>query len=299
MSNLLLYSIPGLLTLLLLELFWIRHHQRGSAERVLGYDARDTFASLAMGIGNVIISAFTTLGAVALWSWGYEHRVLSLGQPSQGWSWVVLFFAEDFCYYWFHRSHHSVRLLWAAHVHHHSSRYFNLSTALRQPWFTPVTGPVFWLPLAFLGYPPAMILTAEAISLLYQFWIHTEVIRELPWPLERVLNTPAHHRVHHGKNVAYLDRNHGGVLIVWDKLFGTFAAEDRREPVRYGLTHDLPTFNPFRIATHELVALARDMRRAPSLSAALGYVLAPPGWSHDGSSLTADQLRRSPPTIPD
>jgi len=245
-----------------------------------------------MGVGNVIISAFTTLGAVALWSWGYQHRLLELGQPAHGWSWLVLFFAEDLCYYWFHRSHHGVRLLWAAHVNHHTSQYFNLSTALRQPWFTPITGPIFWLPLALLGYPPPMILTAEAISLIYQFWIHTETVKRLPRPLEWLLNTPSHHRVHHGKNVAYLDRNHAGVLIIWDRLFGTFAAEDEREPVRYGITHDLATFNPLRIAVHELVSIARDVKRASSVRTAFGYLLAPPGWSPDSNSETAAELRR-------
>jgi sterol desaturase/sphingolipid hydroxylase (fatty acid hydroxylase superfamily) len=246
-----------------------------------------------MGIGNVIISGFTILGATALWAWGYEHRVLSLGQPTLWWSWVLLFFAEDLCYYWFHRSHHGVRLLWAAHVNHHSSQFFNLSTALRQPWFTPITGPIFWLPLALVGFPPAMILTAEAISLIYQFWIHTEAVRRLPQPLEWLLNTPSHHRVHHGKNVRYLDRNHGGVLIIWDRLFGTFAAEDERDPVRYGLTHDITSFNPLWIAVHDFAAIGSDLRRAPSLSARLGYLFAPPGWSPDGSSLTASQLRKS------
>lgn len=293
MSNLLLFSIPGFLALLLLEVWWTRRRaqeERGAA-RLLGYEKKDTFASLGLGIGNVAISAFTTLGAVALWSWGYRHRVLDLGHAQLWWSWLLLFFAEDLCYYWFHRSHHGVRLLWAAHVNHHSSRYFNLSTALRQPWFTPVTGPIFWLPLAFLGFPPAMILTAQAISLIYQFWIHTEAIDKLPRPLEWLLNTPSHHRVHHGKNVAYLDRNHGGVLIIWDRLFGTFAREG--EPVRYGITHDLTTFNPLRIASHELQALAHDLRRARSLRSALSYLFAPPGWSPDGSSQTAAQLRRA------
>lgn len=292
MSNLLIYSIPGFLTLLGLEILWTRRRQREGAT-LRGYEKRDTWASLAMGVGNVLISALTTLVAIALWNWGYDQRVLSLGQPLAAWSWLLLFLAEDLCYYWFHRSHHEVRLLWAAHVNHHTSRYFNLSTALRQPWFTPITGPIFWLPLAFVGFPPTMILTAEAISLIYQFWIHTEVVRRLPGPLEWVLNTPSHHRVHHGKNVAYLDRNHGGVLILWDRLFGTFAPEDEKDPARYGITHDLTTFNPLRIATHEFVAIARDLRRSPTLRAALGYLFAAPGWSHDGSSLTAAQLRKA------
>lgn len=293
MSNLLIYSIPGFLILLCLEALWTRHLRRTASETVRGYNSRDTFASLGMGVGNVVISAVTTLGAVALWSWGHQHRVLSLGQPGRALSWVILFFAEDLCYYGFHRSHHGVRLLWAAHVNHHTSQYFNLSTALRQPWFTPVTGPVFWLPLAFLGYPPFMILTAQALSLMYQFWIHTEVVKRLPRPLEWILNTPSHHRVHHGKNVAYLDRNHGGVLIIWDRLFGTFAPEDDVDPVRYGITHDISTFNPMRIAVHEFTAMGGDLRRAPSWGDAARYLFAPPGWSPDGSTLTAAQQRRS------
>lgn len=293
MSNLLLYSVPGFLTLLLLEALWTRRLQREGRTDISGYEPRDTWASLALGVGNVVISAVTTLGAVALWSWGYQHRVLSLGDDLRWWSALLLFLGEDLCYYWFHRSHHEVRVLWAAHVHHHSSRYFNLSTALRQPWFTPLTGPVFWLPLALLGYSPPLILTAQAVSLLYQFWIHTEVVRRLPRAFEWLLNTPSHHRVHHGKNAAYLDRNHGGVLILWDRLFGTFAGEDEQEPVRYGLTHDLHTHHPWTIATHELSALVRDVRRARSARDALRYLFAPPGWSPDGSSLTARQLRQA------
>jgi sterol desaturase/sphingolipid hydroxylase (fatty acid hydroxylase superfamily) len=271
---------------------WTRRRLRAGAQGLLGYEPRDTWASLAMGIGNVAISAVTIFGATALWSWGYDRRWLSLGQPTLWWSWLLLFFAEDLCYYWFHRTHHEVRLLWAAHVNHHTSQYFNLSTALRQPWFTPLTGPIFWLPLALLGYPVAMIVTAQALSLMYQFWIHTEVVRRLPWPLEWLLNTPSHHRVHHGKNAAYLDRNHGGVLILWDRLFGTFAPEDERDRVHYGITRDLESFNPLRIATHELLDMLQDVRRAPSFKAALCYVLAPPGWSPDGTTKTAAQLRR-------
>jgi sterol desaturase/sphingolipid hydroxylase (fatty acid hydroxylase superfamily) len=294
-SNLLLYSIPGFLALLVLEALWTRRLRREARGGILGYERRDTLASLAMGVGNVIISAFTTLGAVALWSFAHQHRLLSLGEPLGWWSWLALFLLEDLCYYWFHRSHHQVRLLWAAHVNHHTSQYFNLSTALRQPWFTPITGPIFWLPLALLGFSPPQILSAQALSLIYQFWIHTETIRRLPRPLEWLLNTPSHHRVHHGKNVRYLDRNHGGVLIIWDRLFGTFAAENEADPARYGVTHDLSTFNPLRIAVHEFADIARDVRRATSPRAVLGYLFAPPGWSPDGSSLTARQLRERLP----
>jgi sterol desaturase/sphingolipid hydroxylase (fatty acid hydroxylase superfamily) len=284
-SNLILYSIPLFLLSLWLERAWAARQAGG----IRGYETKDTLASLGMGIGNVAISVLTTIGAVALWQFAFRHRVLELGTSTAWWIWLVLFLCEDFCYYWFHRSHHELRVLWAAHVTHHSSRYFNLSTALRQSWFTPFTGPVFWLPLALIGFAPERILTAQTLSLLYQFFVHTEAVARLPAPIEWFFNTPSHHRVHHGKDVPYLDRNHGGVLIIWDRCFGTFAPE--RAHVTYGLTHDIESFNPFHIATHEWRALARDLARSSSLREALSYLFAAPGFSADGSSLSANQLR--------
>ena len=284
MSNLVLYSIPAFLALIALELAWAKRHPEAK-----GYEPRDTVASLSMGIFNVVVAAAAKFLSIPFFALCYEYRLLDLGQPALWWSWVVLLFVEDFCYYWFHRSHHEVRLLWAVHVNHHSSEHYNLSTALRQALLTPLTGPVFWAPLAFLGYPPWMILTAQAWSLLYQFWLHTEAIDRLG-PLEWIFNTPSHHRVHHGKNVRYLDKNHAGIFIIWDRLFGTFQRETER--VVYGLTKDIRTFNLVAIGFHELVAIAADVRRAPTMRAKLGYMFAPPGWSHDGSSQTAGQLQR-------
>jgi sterol desaturase/sphingolipid hydroxylase (fatty acid hydroxylase superfamily) len=290
-SNLVLYAIPAFVVLMVLEIVWARRHH---GENFLGYEYRDSRTSLSLGIANVAINAVTKLGSIALFAWVYSHRVLDLGQPSQWWSWLILLFGEDCCYYWFHRTHHEVRLLWASHVPHHSSEFFNLSTALRQPLLTPFTGPIFWTPLALIGFPPVMILTAQAWSLIYQFWIHTEAIGTLG-PIEWIMNTPSHHRVHHGANVEYLDRNHAGVFIIWDRLFGTFAPERAR--VRYGLTHNIHTFNLFSVGFHELGAIAHDVHRAPTVRAKLGYVFAPPGWSHDGSSLTARQLQRQSPPL--
>jgi sterol desaturase/sphingolipid hydroxylase (fatty acid hydroxylase superfamily) len=284
-SNLVLFSIPVFVLAVVLEAIWTRKHP----EHVLGYEVRDTAASLSMGLLNVFINAGTKLASIPFFAWLYTHRVANLGTGAW-WSWLALVFLEDHSYYWFHRVHHEVRFLWAAHVNHHSSQRYNFSTALRQPLLTPITGPIFWAPLALLGYPPWMILMAQAWSLIYQFWLHTETVGKLG-PLEWVLNTPSHHRVHHGKNVPYLDKNHGGILILWDRLFGTFAPEV--EPVEYGLTKDIHSFNPLVIGFHELGALGHDVARAPTLSAKLGYVLAPPGWSHDGSTLTATQLQRA------
>jgi sterol desaturase/sphingolipid hydroxylase (fatty acid hydroxylase superfamily) len=282
-SNLVLYSIPAFLVLIALEVLWALRHPDAK-----GYEKRDTAASLSMGILNVGVSAGAKFLTIPFFAWLYEHRFAELGQPEQWWSWVFLLFAEDHSYYWFHRIHHETRFLWAAHVNHHSSQYFNLSTALRQTLLTPFTTPPFWAILPLLGYPPWMVLTAQAWSLLYQFWLHTEAIDRLG-PLEWIMNTPSHHRVHHGKNVRYLDRNHAGIFIIWDRLFGTF--EPERERVIYGLTKDIDTFNPLRIGFHEVAAIARDVARAPGLGAKLGYIFAPPGWSHDGSSKTARELR--------
>ncbi|MBL9015436.1 MAG: sterol desaturase family protein [Myxococcales bacterium] len=292
MSNLVLYSIPAFIALLLLELAWSRRAQRAGREDIRGYYTKDTLASLSMGLINVAVAAGAKFLSIPFFAILYEHRVVDIVEATGGWAWVLLLVLEDHSYYWFHRMHHEVRLLWACHVNHHSSRYYNLSTALRQAVLTPLTGPIFWAPLPLIGFPPWMVLTAQAWSLLYQFWLHTEAIDKLG-PLEWVLNTPSHHRVHHGKNVPYLDKNHGGIFIIWDRLFGTFAPE--REKVIYGLTTDIDTYNPLRIGFHELAAIGRDVAAAPTLGAKLGYVFMPPGWSHDGSTQTATQLQRALP----
>lgn len=285
MSRLILFAIPAFIVMMIVEGLWsVRAEREGRA--IKGYRKLDTAASLSMGIGNVIISSFTKLAVVAIWAVVYRFRLFDL-RPTW-WTWGLLFVAEDFCYYWFHRVHHEVRFFWASHVNHHSSTHYNLSTALRQSWTTPFTGVPFWLPLPLLGFPPEMILVQQAISLLYQFWLHTESIKTMG-PFEWVFNTPSHHRAHHGRNVEYLDRNHAGILIIWDRMFGTF--EQERAEVDYGLTKNLETYNPLQIAFHEWRAIARDVGRARSLRDAFMYTFGPPGWSPDGSTQTARQMR--------
>jgi sterol desaturase/sphingolipid hydroxylase (fatty acid hydroxylase superfamily) len=290
MSELIAFATPVFLALLLLER-WASRLRPAAAGR--GYERRDTWTSLSLGLANVAVSAAMKGAIVGLFYLAWRHRLFDIG--NQWWAWVLLFVAEDFCYYWFHRVHHEVRLFWAAHVNHHSSRHFNLSTALRQSWTTPITGPIFWAPLALIGFHPAMIITQEAVSLIYQFWLHTEFVRRLG-PLEWVFNTPSHHRVHHGRNVEYLDRNYGGILIVWDRLFGTF--EPERRPVDYGLTKNLDTFDPVRVGFHEWIDMARDVARASGWRDRLSHVFRPPGWSPDGRSLTARQLQARAASAP-
>ncbi len=278
------YAIPAFLVLVALEAARLARAPSGAYR---GYSGADTRASLLLGLGNSFISAVVGVFTLALYFRLYEHRLF---EPGTGWqAFVLLFFAEDLTYYAWHRASHEVRILWSAHENHHSSRYFNLSTALRQSWTTPLTVPLFycWLPLA--GFHPAMIATQISISLIYQFWIHTELIERLPAWFEAIFNTPSHHRVHHGANPAYLDRNHAGILIVWDRLFGTFEPE-RERPV-YGLTKNVDTFSPVRLAFHDWIAMIRAALRPAPLATRLAYVFAPPGWSPDGSTKTAKQLR--------
>ncbi|MBY0276697.1 sterol desaturase family protein [Candidatus Binatia bacterium] len=283
-STLVLLAIPFFVVSMLLEVWAGRH-----GWRVL-YTRRDTQASLTMGVGNVLINA--AIGGMVLWSFEAVHRV-ALFDFGFGWTaFVACFFAEDLAYYWFHRVSHERRWFWASHVVHHSSQRYNLSTALRQTWTGKATlGFVFWLPLVWIGFAPSMVLFFMATSLLYQFWIHTEAIDRLPAPLELVLNTPSHHRVHHGANPRYLDANYAGVLIVWDRLFRTFTPELAVEPVRYGLVKNIDTYNPLRIAFHEWLAIVEDVRQARSWHERWMYLFGPPGWSPDGSRQTSSMIQ--------
>ncbi len=238
----------------------------------LGYERRDTTASLTMLVGNVAF-AFASAAAIGRLNKAlFGKRVSNFGQRRGSLAAAMVMW--DFLYYWDHRWMHEVRLLWANHVTHHSGQRYNLSTALRQPWSSYITAWVF-APMPLVGFSQKTTMKAAQLNLLYQYWIHTEAIDRLPAPIERVFNTPSHHRVHHGTNPQYLDKNYGGILIVWDKLFGTFEPEVRR--VVYGLTKNITTHNPARIAYHEFADIARDVVRAPSLRTKLRAVFGRPG----------------------
>lgn len=287
-KNPVIYAIPFFLLLVFIEVY-LNYKQRTE-----NYVLKDSLASISMGLGSIFsdVLAKSTAFIGFWWLWtnvGLFNDALSFTVLG----WVLLFFLDDFTFYWHHRLSHQVRIFWAAHVNHHSSEQYNLSTALRQSWTEIFYKYIFFMWLAALGFHPLMILTQMSINLIYQFWIHTKAIKRFPKPIEFIFNTPSHHRVHHGSNVIYLDRNHAGTLIIWDRLFGTFQEELDEEPVVYGITTNITTYNPFKIAGHEFASLWRDIKKAPSFKAKLGYIFQPPGWSHDGSTQTADEMREA------
>lgn len=264
---LLFYATPAFVLLLVLEA------ALAARMRLELYEPPDTAASITMGLGMLLIGLLTKPPIFLLYTFVHKFAVFPLGYA--WWVWILAFFADEFSYYWFHRTSHECRLFWASHVVHHSSQRYNLGTALRQSWTGSLTGWVFWLWMPLVGFAPVMVMTMQAVSLIYQYWIHTELIRSLG-PLEKIFNTPSHHRAHHGSNARYIDRNHGGTLIVWDRLFGTYEAES--EKVEYGLTKNIATYNPLRIAFHEWVDIARDLRHAHNWHERWKYVFGAPGW---------------------
>lgn len=283
MNDIILLAIPFFTALVLLEIFLCSKMQ---SER---YTTWDTFGSLSMGVGNAIIGVLIKGVIFLVYSFFYQYRIIDLEM-----SFVVglsLFLLDDFCYYWFHRISHESRFLWASHSIHHSSQKYNLSTALRQTWTGDLSGSfLFWVGLPLLGFKPEWVMLMKAISLIYQFWIHTELIKKLPKWFEFIFNTPSHHRVHHAVQAKYLDRNHAGILIIWDRIFGTFIQE-KEQPV-YGLIKNINSNNPIQIAFHEWRLIFKDLKLKISLADKLRYIFFAPGWSHDGSRMSSEQIRK-------
>ena len=279
------YAIPFFLLAMLLEFFV------ASAKNIKVYSTKDAFSSIAMGLGNVFIGFVSKLFVFAALYYVYENlRIFTI--PISWWSFMILFFLDDFSYYWFHRTSHENRFFWASHVVHHSSKHYNLSTALRQTWTGSFYSFIFWLWLPLIGFHPGMIIFQMSISLLYQFWIHTELIQKMPKWIELFFNTPSHHRVHHGSNPIYLDKNHAGILIIWDKLFRTFQPELKSEKVQYGLVVNIKTYNPIFIAFNEWGALFKDLNtKNISVKDRIKYLYKPPGWKHDGTGKLSTDLK--------
>ena len=281
--NLIHYAIPFFILTVVIEVILT------VKVRLEEYEFKDAATSIAMGLGNVAIGLFTKGLVLAVFYFFYQFHLVTISFV--WWSWILILFAEDFCYYWFHRISHENRFFWASHVVHHSSQEYNLSTALRQTWSGSFFSFIFWIPLAIIGFHPIMILVQMSISLLYQYWIHTELIDKLPKWFEAIFNTPSHHRVHHATNPQYLDRNHAGIFIIWDRMFGTFEPEVEK-PV-YGLVKNIETNNPVKVAFLEWYFMFKDFFTSKtSIMNKIKYLYKPPGWKHDGTGSISSDLRK-------
>lgn len=278
-------AIPLFVLLILIEIYL------GWKDRNQNHEVKDTATNIASGLVYFIISLLTKSLKLLLFFYVYNNFRLFTIDYNNWISWVVLFFLDDFTFYWGHRIAHTVNFYWASHVVHHSSERFNFSTALRKTWTYDVTGHfLFWIWLPIIGFHPLQIFAVKTLNFIYQYWIHTEKIGKLWKPIEFVFNTPSHHRVHHGSDLKYLDKNHAGVLIIWDRIFGTFQEEE--ETPTYGLTSNIKTHNLFNIEFHEWKSMFSRVKNSGGFVNGLKYLLMPPGWSHDKSSLTTKELRK-------
>ncbi len=238
------------------------------------YRFNDAVTNLSCGIGSQVLGLYFKVFIFMAYVFIYDHLRLFTFENS-ALTWIICFLGVDFFYYWFHRLSHEINFIWATHIVHHQSEEYNLSVALRQSWFQGLISWVFYIPLAVAGFSPIMIVTVAAFNTLYQFWIHTETIRRMG-PLEWILNTPSHHRVHHGSNPKYIDKNHAGTLIIWDKMFGTFQAEEE-EPV-YGITKPINSWNPVWANFHYWDELWQTAKKTPRLVDKIKVFTMPPGW---------------------
>lgn len=278
MTQYIAVAIPVFFVLIGLEFLVARWQGR----RV--YRFADTITDLGCGIGQQVTGLFLKGVLFAGYLWVFDRFALFELPASSPWTWLVAVVGVDFFYYWWHRASHVVNFMWAAHIVHHQSEDMNLAVALRQAWFTSATSWIFYLPLAALGVPPLVFLGADAFSTLYQFWIHTETIGKMG-PLESVLNTPSHHRVHHAINPQYLERNYGAVSIVWDRMFGSFAEEGER-PV-YGILRPFASWNPVWANFHYFGEIVARSRRATKWSDRIRVWFADPGWDPATRTLAA------------
>src|SRR5688572_3789074 len=274
MLNPVVLSIPIFALLIAAETWYARRRDP------LAYEAKDSWNNILIGFVSVGFGALFGIFIGAIYAFAYSLAPYKF--PADAWwTWAILFFVDDFAYYWFHRFSHESRLFWNFHVVHHSSQFYNLSVAVRQSWFGGLVHWLFYAPIMLLGFAPWMFAVMHGFNLIYQFWIHTRFITSLG-PLEYVLNTPSHHRVHHGVNNPYLDKNYAGVLIIWDRLFGTFV--DETEEPRYGIIKPLQSFNPLWANVHGWVEMWQAVRERRTVAAKLRCIFGSPNMIADNVS---------------
>lgn len=295
-ANPLHYAVPVFLILIVIEFLFSMKYDKGL------YYWKDLAASTSVGTGAAIISLGTKAYSILLYFGIYELfnpmvdgvRMNIMGYEAFGWAWYTWLacqFLDDLSYYWFHRANHTVRVFWAAHVVHHSSENFNLGTGVRNGWFTLLYKPLFYLYLPAIGFHPIMVATCLAIESIWQFQLHTKFVPRWRF-LELFMNTHAHHHVHHSSNIEYLDKNHGGYLNIFDRIFGTYKDWDEERETKYGVLHPPNSYHPWTIVSHEYKEIWKDVKNARNWKDRFMYVFGPPGWSPDGSRKTVKEMQR-------
>jgi sterol desaturase/sphingolipid hydroxylase (fatty acid hydroxylase superfamily) len=284
---LLLFSAPIYLVIIGIEVLLSNYQHRKL------YNWKDTAASVYLMLLNSFIDLVFRAVYVVILDYFYQHQLITFTNAIA--YWLLLVLAEDFLYYWLHRFDHEIRFFWAMHVTHHSSQHMNFTVGFRSSVFQPLYRFIYFIPLAWLGFKPLDIVFIYSATQIWGIFVHTELIKKMGW-LEHILVTPSHHRVHHASNAKYLDRNMGMFLIIWDKLFGTFQEElaaPEYEPIKYGLTKPIEKETPVTIVFHEWDSIWKDISRKDiGFKEKFAYIFGPPGWSHDGSRLTSDELRQ-------
>jgi sterol desaturase/sphingolipid hydroxylase (fatty acid hydroxylase superfamily) len=269
-----LYAIPFFLGLIAIELMVARKQGKEV------YRFHDSVTSLNIGFVSETIRSIAKMMSIVVYAVVVEQVASVSWDIRHPGVWIVAFFMYDFFYYWAHRSGHEINLLWASHVVHHSSEEFNLSTALRQSWTNQFFYWIFYLPMAVVGIPVSVFATTALISALYQFWVHTRLVPKLGW-IDKVWVTPSNHRCHHGRNAYCIDKNYGGTLIIWDRMFGTYTEERDDEPVVYGTLTPLKSWSPVWGNLKNYIGLGHEVRKMPGWRNKLMSIFAPPGWSAD------------------
>lgn len=298
-TNPLVYGVLAFLAFILLELAYSKNFDDKNL-----YKWKDLVSSLTIGTGSAVVAALTkTIALVLVFTVAYELfnpvvdgvRTNIFGWKSFGYEWyfwIACMLLDDFAYYWFHRQNHMVRFFWAAHIVHHSSENFNLGTAVRNGWFTIIYKPFFYVWIVMLGFSPEMLLVCLGIESLWQFQLHTKYVPKLGF-LEKFINTHTMHQVHHAKNIEYMDKNHGGILNIFDRIFGTWKELDDSIDIEYGVTSPPNSYNIWTILSHEYINIWEDMKKSKNWRHKFMYCFGPPGWSHDGSTMTIKQIRES------
>jgi len=284
------YFIPGFILLIVSEVFFFQLPKKLFTRKMV----RDGASSIGLGIGAVILDFGMKAISLSYFFWIYNHFRLTdvfgiadfndfftwKWHVEHWWLWLLVLIVQDFGFYWHHRLSHKVRLFWTGHVNHHSATNLSFAIALRQGWFEIIYRDIWYIPFIIIGFHPIMIAMMHQFNLIYQFWPHTDWIGKLGW-FDKVFNSPSNHRVHHSSNLKEMDKNYGGIFMIWDHLFGTYKSEERHVK-NYGILHNISTHNVFHIVFDEFSTMIRDVKKAPDLRSKLSYIFNAPGWKHQG-----------------